>query len=574
MAGACVDDAEGGGGGGGGRGGGEGGSEKGREAGEGRVPLSDPSTWPREWMVPLIRGVLRQVHPAVGIREETALEMGAFFNAFLDAVVRAVRARHDRRRREADAAAAAAAPAPSRPDDEQLAVADVAAALSQVMLPHCPELFKHARSEGAKVARQPESAAALVWKRTAFVKRAMRMHMPWLDRRLSREEGLAVAYVQALLEYHCAELVELGGNSARDNQRQVITNEDERLAVANDDELRELFRICGHRGAFADPPPRVPVRAPAGDGDGGAKGGDDEPAPWGATAEAVANCPAGALPPAAAQLVATLASAQLGDTVLELWREAERAVPERWRRAGADPAAVDAAFRRMRLPLPADARALLCASDGTSPEARALLCGFGPPSLAEIEEQFSWSPTMYRSMKWVPWGQADGDLVVDALSAPLGYVARLDSLRLREELTGASLLQQLRAVVYALRRRAGRGESMDPVPRLDPATGARSFKALADAALVARHTTREPLGLWDPDGHARWAASFATYSTNVLDLLHSGCRTDELDGDASDYCQHDSPVVTDDDEGCGEGGPDESDEEDEVHGEKEDDDAD
>ena len=49
-------------------------------------------------------------------------------------------------------------------------------------------------------------------------------------------------YLSAVLEYLCAEVLELAGNAARDNKRRVITPRHILLAVANDDELNRLLR--------------------------------------------------------------------------------------------------------------------------------------------------------------------------------------------------------------------------------------------------------------------------------------------------------------------------------------------
>lgn len=52
----------------------------------------------------------------------------------------------------------------------------------------------------------------------------------------------APIYLSAVLEYLCAEVLELAGNAARDNKRKVITPRHILLAVANDDELHQLLK--------------------------------------------------------------------------------------------------------------------------------------------------------------------------------------------------------------------------------------------------------------------------------------------------------------------------------------------
>jgi histone H2A len=56
----------------------------------------------------------------------------------------------------------------------------------------------------------------------------------------------APVYFAAVLEYICAEILELAGNSARDSKRKRITVRDLFLVVENDEELSKLFRENGY----------------------------------------------------------------------------------------------------------------------------------------------------------------------------------------------------------------------------------------------------------------------------------------------------------------------------------------
>ena len=57
--------------------------------------------------------------------------------------------------------------------------------------------------------------------------------------------GNVGVYLAAVLEYICAEVLELAGNAARDNKRSRITNRHIMLAVRNDDELNKFFTKLG-----------------------------------------------------------------------------------------------------------------------------------------------------------------------------------------------------------------------------------------------------------------------------------------------------------------------------------------
>ena len=52
----------------------------------------------------------------------------------------------------------------------------------------------------------------------------------------------APVYLSAVLEYLCAEILELAGNAARDNKKRIVTPRHILLAVANDDELSKLLQ--------------------------------------------------------------------------------------------------------------------------------------------------------------------------------------------------------------------------------------------------------------------------------------------------------------------------------------------
>merc|ERR1712046_544994 len=57
----------------------------------------------------------------------------------------------------------------------------------------------------------------------------------------SRVGAGAPVYVAAVMEYLCAEVLELAGNAAKDNRRQRVTPRFILLAVRNDEELSNFF---------------------------------------------------------------------------------------------------------------------------------------------------------------------------------------------------------------------------------------------------------------------------------------------------------------------------------------------
>ena len=112
------------------------------------------------------------------------------------------------------------------------------------------ELSKHAVSEGAK-------AVTHVAGGMKYIKGAPRQNSANLQFSVANAEHIirngfcarmgdgAPYYLAAVVEYLCAEIIELSGNVTRDDKRQRITVDDLVVAITEDEELAKLYKdIC------------------------------------------------------------------------------------------------------------------------------------------------------------------------------------------------------------------------------------------------------------------------------------------------------------------------------------------
>lgn len=112
------------------------------------------------------------------------------------------------------------------------------------------ELAKHAISQGTKAVTKYNSEAGgerghpvSRGQRAGLLFPVTRVETVMMELATVRRKGAGAAvYLAAVLEYICAEILELGGNAARDSKKVRITPRHLKLAILNDEEFRKLFK--------------------------------------------------------------------------------------------------------------------------------------------------------------------------------------------------------------------------------------------------------------------------------------------------------------------------------------------
>jgi histone H3/H4 len=111
------------------------------------------------------------------------------------------------------------------------------------------ELAKHAVSEGVKAlnlysnAGTDKNAPKKMAEKAGLVFSVSRvLNLATLESTASRKGKSGGVYLTAVVEYICAEILELAGNIARDRKRVRITTRHVKLAILGDEELDKLFK--------------------------------------------------------------------------------------------------------------------------------------------------------------------------------------------------------------------------------------------------------------------------------------------------------------------------------------------
>jgi len=170
-----------------------------------------------------IKKVLKAVHPSMRITSDALHQLNAVLNYIAEDVAREANSLADSKGKKT------------------LKAREVAAA-ADLIFPG--ELAKHARSESTKAITKYNSTNKGIRANTSdrsglqFGPSRARQFFTLYKKRVSM---LAAIALTASLEYIASELLELSGNSARDNKRQSIMVRDLKNVIGHDEELNKMF---------------------------------------------------------------------------------------------------------------------------------------------------------------------------------------------------------------------------------------------------------------------------------------------------------------------------------------------
>lgn len=219
------------------------------------------STIPRVNFDIYIKKVLKQVHPAMGITTDAKKIMNSALNYFADKIAQEANHLADHYGKSSNGKKKSSRKVKNTVSSREIQTA------TRLILPG--ELAKHGVSEGTKAVTKffssvPGSVTTLKTKagkvrktnsgkvmktiqRKPKAKRAGLQFPPSLLKKVIKAHTKkrvgqgAPVYLAAVMEYLCAEILELAGNSARDNRRSRITARDLQLTRTYDEELSKLF---------------------------------------------------------------------------------------------------------------------------------------------------------------------------------------------------------------------------------------------------------------------------------------------------------------------------------------------
>lgn len=179
-----------------------------------------------------IRKILKQVHPDMSIAEDTVQQLNSTLNYIGDAIVKeADRLVKSEKKKTLGSREIQNAVRSILPDElSRHAVADATRSITRFLSQDLSAPKGKGKSKGSQsgLVFEPARAEHLIREYTNF-----------------RVGTNASVYFAGVLDYLCAEMLELSGNCARDHKRVTINLRCLFVAIEGDEELSKLFRVLG-----------------------------------------------------------------------------------------------------------------------------------------------------------------------------------------------------------------------------------------------------------------------------------------------------------------------------------------